>query len=224
MQTFRFETTGDEIRILDYPNSDVDAILELPNDKFVKQLKDFLLHWWDLMEVQQCLKSINPKNTDVINRALAQNAIITFYKCFGVNESRNNSLDRKKILNGQPPEAKDTFEYYRNLRNKFIAHDEGRLSQPLVAAVLTSTKEYPFDDIIWSVSVAEMFAGKENQEGLKSFYQLTLVALQWVENKIDELIDLLKRQYKGKKMADFQGLKPLQLSVPRKDEMYKKRD
>ena len=219
-----FEATGDGIHILDYPNPNVDTLLVLPNDRLVKQLKDLWLHWWDLMEVQQCLESINPKNTDVINRALAQNAIITFYKCFGTNKSRDNSLDRKKILAGYPPEAKDVFEYYRNLRHKFIAHDESRLSQSLVAAVLASTKEYPFDDIICSVSVAEMFAGKENQEGLKSFYRLTLVALQWVEKKTDELSDLLKEQYKDKRMSDFQGLEPLRLSVPTKDQMYEKRD
>ena len=49
------EATGDGIHILDYPNPNVDTLLVLPNDRLVKQLKDLWLHWWDLMEVQQCL-------------------------------------------------------------------------------------------------------------------------------------------------------------------------
>lgn len=93
----------------------------------------------------------------------------------------------------------------------------------MVGAILVSDKELPFVDTVGLVSVAETFAGEANQEGLRSFYRLALVALQWVEKKIDELCDLLKEQYKDKKMSDFQGLEPLSLGVPTRDEMYKKR-
>lgn len=223
IRTLRFEAIEGKIHILDCNDPDADTVLMLPDDKYVKQLKDMWLHWWDLVEVRQSLESINPQNTDIINRSLAQNAIITFYKCFGKNESRSNSLDRKKILAGYPLEAKNVFEYYRSLRNKFIAHDESRLSQVLVGAILVSGKELPFVDTVGLVTVAEAFKGEENQEGLKSFYRLTLVALQWVEEKIDELSDLLKKQYKDKKMSDFQGFEPLCLTVPTQEDMYKKR-
>ena len=75
------------------------------------------------------------------------------------------------------------------------AHDESRLSEVVVGAILMSNKELPFVDTVGLVTVAEAFKGEANQEGLKSFYRLTLVALQWVEKKIDELSDLLKKQY-----------------------------
>ena len=62
MKFFRFEVINNTIHILDGPAAD--KILELPNDRIVKRLKDMLLHWNDLMEAKSCLEAFNEKNTD----------------------------------------------------------------------------------------------------------------------------------------------------------------
>lgn len=221
IKTFQFEVKDGTIHILDYPNAD--AVLTLPDDKFVKQLKDVQLHWWDLMEAKQSLESMSINNSDIVNRALAQNSIITFYKCFGRNEFRNNSLKRDKILAGYPPEAKAVFDYYYDLRNKFIAHDESRYAQVFTGAILESSKQFPFVDIVSTVAVAEKYKSEEERQGLSSLYRLIVISLQWVENKIDELSDLIKEQYNGKHISEFQKFKPLTLSVPTQSEMFDKR-
>lgn len=198
-------------------------VLELPDDKYVKQLKDMLLHWWDLNEAKQSLESMSSNNSDAVNRALAQNSIVVFYKCFGKSEFRDNSLRRNKILANYPPEAKKVFDYYKELRDKFIVHDESRLSQVLAGVILQSNKERPFVDIVGAPAVAEKFKSPEELKGLGSFYRLVMLAIQWVEAEIDKLNDLIRNQYKEKKMPDFQGFEPLHLTIPTQDELYKKR-
>lgn len=198
-------------------------ILELPNDRYVKRLKDMWLHWWDLNEAKQSLESMSSNNSDVVNRALAQNSIVVFYKCFGKSEFRDNSLKRDKILANYPPEAKDVFDFYKDLRDKFIVHDESRLSQVLTGVILQSNKEYPFVDTFGMVAVVERFKSPEELDGLGSFLHLITVAIQWVEAEIDKLSDLIRDQNNEKEMSDFQGFEPLRLSIPTQDEMYQKR-
>lgn len=221
MKSFRFEVSDGKIHILDYPNAN--KVLSLPDDCLTKQLKDMLLHWYDLMEAKNSLEAINSNYPDIINKALAQNAIVVFYKCFGTNKSRNNSLKKDKILANYPPEAKAVFEYYKNLRDKFIVHDESRLAQVFTGVILQTDKIPPFVDIVSTAAIAEKFKSEKEIEGLSSFYRLTLVALQWVENKIDELSDLIKKEYYLKDLTEFEGLETLSLSVPNNEDVFKRR-
>lgn len=221
MKFFRSEIMDGKIHILDYPNAN--KVLSLPDDCLTKQLKDMLLHWDDLMEAKNCLEAMNSNYPDIVNKALAQNAIVVFYKCFGTNKSRNNSLKKDKILANYPPEAKAVFDYYKNLRDKFIVHDESRLAQVFTGAILQTDKTPPFVDIVSTVAIAEKFKSKEEIEGLSSFHRLTLVSLQWVESKIDELSDLIKKEYRVKALTEFEGFEALSLSVPNNEDIFKKR-
>ena len=110
----QFEVRDNTIHVLNYP--DADMILGLPDSQYVKRLKDMWLHWWDLNEAKQSLESMNSNNSDVVNRALAQNSIVVFYKCFGKSEFRDNSLKRNKILANFPPEAKKIVDYFIKLK------------------------------------------------------------------------------------------------------------
>lgn len=216
-----FEIRDNAIYVPNYP--DADMILELPDDQYVKRLKDMWLHLGDLNEAKQSLESMNPNYSDVVNRALAQNSIVIFYKCFGKSEFRDNSLRRNKVLSNYPPEAKAVFDFYKDLRDKFIVHDESRLSQVNTGVILQSNKKHPFVDTLSAISVAERFLPPQELEGLRSFDRLITVTIQWVEAEIDKLSDLLRDQYKDKELPDFQGLAPLRVNVPTQDEMHKKR-
>lgn len=182
-----------------------------------------LLHWFDLREAEKSLGSARTEYPDEVNRALAQNAIILFYKCFGSSKFRNYPLKDSKILAAYPPEAKKVYEYYKNLRDKYIAHDESRYAQVFTGLILDSTKECPFVDIVSTVAVAETFQGESNHQGLQSFYNLIHASIQWVEAKIDELSDIIKENYKELPGSKFEGFKPLQLTVPGNENMFEKR-
>lgn len=221
MKFFKFKVINNTIHILDGPTGD--KILELPDDHVVKRLKDMLLHWNDLMEAKSCLEAFNGKNTDIVNKALVQNAIILFYKCFGKSKFRDNSLKKDKILAGFPPAAKDVFDYYKIIRDKFIAHDESRYSQALVGIVLDEEKTPPFVDEIHMLASTEMFKTKEEIEGLQSFYRLVTVSLKWTEDTIDELCDKIKENYKIQPLSYFKDFAPFRLRAPSEREMFQKR-
>lgn len=221
MRSFNFEVTDGKIHILDYPNADL--VLEPPNDRDTIRLMDMSLHWIDLIEARNCLEAITTDTPNVIRTALAQNAIVLFYKCFGRNEFRNNSLKRDKILANFPLEAKAVFDYYKNLRDKFIVHDESRYAQVQIGMILESSKNHPFVDIFNGIFVAAKFEGESEVKGLQSFYQLVLAAITWTEKTIDELSDLIKAKYQDKPISDFQDFQPLQLQIPKNEEMFQKR-
>ena len=124
---------------------------------------------------------------------------------------------------GYPPEAKAVFDYYHDLRNKFIAHDESRYAQVSTGVILESCKQFPFVDIVSTVAVVEKYKSEEERQGLSSLYHLIVVSLQWVENKIDELSDLIKEQYSRKQISEFQKFESLAFSIPTQSEMFDKR-
>jgi len=221
MKGFNFEMKDGKIHILEYPSADM--VLTLPDDTYTKRLKDMLLHWIDLKNAQDSLGSIRPDYPNIVNVSLAQNAIISFYKCFGYNKFRNNSLIESKILVGYPPEAKKVFDYYKTLRNKFIAHDESRLAQVFTGVILDSKCLQPFVDIVNTVAIADAFQGELNQKGLQSFYNLVSISIEWVEHTIDELSDTLKNIYRQLPLSDFKDFKQLSLAVPNSENMFKKR-
>ena len=221
MKFYRFEVINNTIHILDGPAAD--KILELPNDRIVKRLKDMLLHWNDLMEAKSCLEAFNEKNTDIVNKSLAQNAIVLFYKCFGKSDFRDNSLKKDTILAGFPPAAKDVFDYYKNIRDKFIAHDASRHAQALAGIILETEKTPPFVDEIHMLATTEMFKTKEEIEGLKSFYRLVTVSIKWTEDTIDKLCDKIKETYQTQPLSYFKDFATLQLRAPSEQEMFQKR-
>ena len=221
MKSYRFEVINNTIHILDYPTAD--KVLELPNDRIVKRLKDMCLHWYDLMEAKSCLEAVNGTNAALVNRALAQNAIVLFYKCFGNSEFRDNSLKRDKILAGLPSSAKDVFDYYKNIRDKFIVHDESRHAQVITGIILETAKTPPFVDTVNTVAVKEMFTTESELQGLQSFYRLVTVAMSWTENAIDKLSDKIKETYQSKSLSFFDDFLPLRFSAPTKEEMFQKR-
>lgn len=198
-------------------------VLSLPNDKYTKQLRDMCLHWFDLMDAKATLEAMKRSNPAEINRSLGRDAIVTFYKCFGKNKSRSYSLSRDKVLSGYPADAKKVFDYYHNLRNKFIAHDESRYSQVFTGVILDSSKDPPFVDIVNSVTVADKFNSEYDWKGLSSLYRLILASIKWVENKIDELIHIISNEYSNKRMVEFKDFKPLTYTVPRNEDVFSSR-
>lgn len=221
MKGFSFEFRDGQIHILEYPSADM--VLSLPDDNYTKRLKDLLLHWFDLQTAQKNLEAIRPDYPDVVNSALAQNAILVFFKCFGKSEFRNNSLKESKILATHPPEAKKVFDYYKTLRDKHIAHDESRYAQVITGVILESQQPYPFVDVVNTITIADVFKGESNEKGLQSFYNLVCVSIEWVVHSIDELSDIIKNKYHEFSLEDFKDFCPLRLVIPGVETMFQKR-
>lgn len=217
MRTFNFKVDGNNIKVLDYP--DAEGAVLLPEDKYTKQLVDYYKHWWDLQDSKKSLESMRSDYSEIINKALAQNAIISFYKCFESSKGRNTPLSKKKILAKQPPEASIVFDYYKRLRDRFIAHDESNLTLMQVGGIIDGKNTPAFIDTIIPSFFILKYQGKQEIAGLNSFMRLVDLSLRWTDQKTDELNRILYDKYSKWTIEELRKLPPLRTDIPKKDNL-----
>jgi len=216
MKNLRFECVDNKLHILGYPTAD--KVLELPDTHISKQLKDMILHQFDLNSSIDFMQSI-PSNSDIVRIGLVNSAIVSYYKCFGSNKSRHNKLMKKKALFGLPKDAGDVFDYYKGIRDRFIAHDNSRYTQVYAGVIIESTKLKPFVDILATAFVADIARVDE----LQSFFNLISVTVEWVDKEIDKLMELLKNEYNSYSIQDFQHFNEIIYSTPSSNELNSNR-
>lgn len=95
-----------------------------------RRLSDLTLHRHDLEFADRCLEEINkaPAEPPTVREALWRCAVVHYAKCFGHSAARFQ-LSREKVYKGEPPESKLVFDYFRDLRNKHVVHDENSCAQ-----------------------------------------------------------------------------------------------
>lgn len=115
------------------------------DDHKARRVADLLLHQHDLEFADACLEAINkaPVDPPTIREALWRCAIVHFVKCFGSSAARFQ-LNREKIYKNEPPEAMQSFEYFKHLRDKHVVHDANSYSQSIPGAVLNRGDMYCF--------------------------------------------------------------------------------
>jgi len=208
----------DRIHIEGYP----DAIaVKLIEDPIAKRLQAIALHHADLTFCYQALNKISTldKSNDVlVIEALWVSSIALYFKCFAPNKSRRQ-LSAEKILKGQIG-AMDVFNYFLNIRNKHIIHDENPYSQSLVAvALMKSEAPYKVADILSLVFNAFLV---EN-EHLRSFSRLVKFTLDWVRAQRDELHNILGKKYEQVPYEEILALPDVTYRAPVADEASKAR-
>jgi hypothetical protein len=184
MQNINFEhKKGYGFYITDFPNAE--KIIALSGIK-AQELADMALHRSDLIQAEEYLDlSIVAEDTSPNQRALWKMAIITFTKCFGKNNGRATSLDITQILPGDTL-GQEVFAYFKNLRDKNIAHDDNPISQCIVGAVINKADApYKVEKII-TMNILGEVNGEENINNLRN---LIKNARSYVEKKYNELCD-----------------------------------
>lgn len=218
MRNLKFEVNNNKIILLDYPTST--KVIELPDSITSKQLQDMLLHQYDLNNAKSFMQLVKQNNPLNLNTALVYSAIVNYYKCFGDNKGRKYRLHKSKILVGLPEGADEVYEHYKMLRNKFIVHDESRYAQVLTGLVIETEKELPYIDVCATVVTRVYLQVDEFQ----SLFNLILATLDWVNRKVDELLDMLEKEYILQPISHFEALKELTFNVPSNDEAFTSRN
>jgi hypothetical protein len=140
-------------------------------------------------------------------------------KCFGSSASRS-SLPEKKILKGRPPEAAMVFEYFKNLRHKFIVHDENAWSQAIPCACLNDgTKEHKVEGIVCLGLIGDTL-DPTNYRNLK---MLVDTALTWTANQFDVVRDQLKGELEKVPYGDLIRRESPRYRAPEWNEVSNKR-
>lgn len=158
-----------------------------------KRIADLYLHKKDIEFSNSCLDAINRTEDQVIREALWKSAIIHFFKCFG--EGIRFLLMSDQIYKGLPKEASESFKYFKQFRNRHIAHDENSYEQCLsCAAINDGSKDYHIEKIV-CISATSSTLDASHWSSLKA---LTDRALVWVTLEFDtsckKLTEILEKE------------------------------
>jgi len=217
MEHFPVTRTDKGLHVEGFPDAVKIVRLASPG---AKRLADLYLHRSDLEFADQCLGAINgvPNDARIIRQALWRSAIIHFIKCFDATSARSElSLDN--IYEGEPS-AVEAFNYFRNLRNKHLIHDENAYSQSLPAAVLNGgDKTYKIEKIV-CLSVLSETLEQENFSNLKL---LIAKARDWVIAEFVSLCNTLTKELEREPYPDLFSREDLIVRVPTVDEISKRK-
>jgi hypothetical protein len=184
---------------------DAVSIVELDDAK-AQRLADLALHRKDLAFAEECLVEIasvegKPEHSEVVKNGLWLAAISSFFKCFG--DGSRFKLNSKSVFKGEPEEAFVVFDYFKNLRNKHLIHDENSYHQCQPAAILNDGKKaYKIEKIVcFSVTRQTL-----QQESFANMHLLVTHAKVWVIKEFDQLADSIRNELESKSYSDLATL------------------
>lgn len=196
METFEAIILADKrINISEYPEAE--RFLEIAGPRG-ERLADLGLHRRDLKFAEGCLTAINDVSDLTIRKALWFTAICHLMKCFGDHESRF-SLSPNKVYNNHR-DAIECFEFFKNLRNKHLIHDENSYMQGIPCAVLNKREAaYKIEKITSVTAVASTL----EQDHYSNLHKLIADAIAYVEADFERLCILLTAELEAKNYDDL---------------------
>ncbi|MGK3134831.1 hypothetical protein ACCX84_03560 [Pantoea trifolii] len=200
---------------------DAHKLVNLPQE-LAGNLADYALHITDLNISLGSLEAINKVgifNEEVIQESLWRSAIIHFVKCFS-NQVSRGKLDPNLVFGDEPPEAMLAFSFFKNMRNKNIAHDENAYLQCLNGIVLNNgTKNYKVERIICtSIRAASLDSG--------TFSNLILLvnkSLEYVQNHHSKLCEMISIELEKKSYSELKSYGDVKYIPPDVNKIQKPR-
>lgn len=184
-----------------------------------RRVADMALHRYDLSFTLECLEAINisPDKPSVIRQALWHSAIVHYLKCFQGSCARI-LLAESKVYNSKA--ALDAFNYFKNLRNKHIIHDENSYAQSLPSAAINDGKKaFKIEKILCMTVIAETL----EQANYTNLHSLTTEALKYVEAQSDELCNRLTITLEKESYDDLNNRPSLTVKAPEIKDISKQR-
>lgn len=210
--------TNNNIHTNDYPDALAVKQIDTP---VTRQLQAITLHQFDLTFCSQALAEIaglNQIKDKVIIEGLWISAITRYFKCFTSSESRSQ-LSAGKVLKTHT-NANLVFEYFNDLRNKHIIHDENPFTQAFTGVVINDlAAQHKVADII---SLA-FNAFTVDDTHLAQLTQLVEITLKWVNEKRDELHNIIGREYEQWSHHELLVLPNIKYTAPSSDVVGVKR-
>jgi hypothetical protein len=218
MENFDISQKDTHLHIEGFP----DAVKVISIDgPYANRLSDLALHKADLDFADECLDAINltPEDPSIIREALWRSSIIHFLKCFGDAGARFQ-LSPEKILKGEPLEAVTAFNYFKNLRNRHLVHDENSYSQSFPGAILNKRdKDYKIEKIVCLASRA-VTLDQGNFGNLKLLIQKTR---SWVVVEFDNICEYVTKELESQSYETLLTRDSIDFRVPVVDEIGKNR-
>jgi hypothetical protein len=188
-----------------------------------KALADLVLHRSDLNFARESLDAINhPGITPHIQESLWRSAITHLYKCFQHHESRKRLLV-DDVYVGAPEQARRNFDFFRNVRNKQLVHDENSSTQSFTVAILNDGTKPHKVEAVRAMAMTFQLLGPEGQQNYESFYQIVVRVQEWVTREFDKLQAKIYADLEKLSYAELDGMPSVLGYVPTLAEVGQKR-
>lgn len=208
--TYSIVVGDSSMRLADHPPR-LAKLVAVP-DEIGKQLAHMGLHGIDLQKAIEYLDELDrrgyPQALETADYALWHSALIAMYKCFGNSKARSR-LNPDDIYTDAA--QRKTFDYWRDLRNKNIVHDENDVTQGWVVAVLRQPGYEPKIDGLQQLSIDGVTVCAENSAALRG---LVDTAKQWVRVEADRLKAKVLAELNAMTYEELDALPPPRVDTP----------
>jgi hypothetical protein len=150
-----------------------------------------------------------PDAPDILRWALRHAALVATYKCFGGSRGRA-SLKRDDIYD--EGDQRDTFDYFKNLRDKHIVHDDNDHAQAHVGVL----KKPGVEPTVTEALSFTLFGSMVGQQNTASLRCVVDKAIQYVESEIDAVSDMITDSMNQMSYDDLDALPGITASKPTK--------
>lgn len=175
-QTYTIEMGDGTMRLKDHPPHLAKAVA-VPDD-LGKQLAHMSLHAIDLVTALEYLDELDkrgyPDTPETADYALWHSALVATFKCFGNSNARGRLNPDAIYIDAA---QRDVFDYWQNMRNKNIVHDDNDVTQAWVVGVLRLPGHEPKVDNVYTFPLVGVTVAQENSAALR---RLVEVAQRWV--------------------------------------------
>lgn len=215
MESFLMTQTATGVHIEGFP--DAVKLIRLTGDKAAR-VADLALHRHDLNFADECLIELSKyAEAPTVQQALWHAAIISYIKCFGGGV--RTALDADSIY-GSNALAMESYRYFRELRNKHIAHDVNAYAQCAPGAVINKEgHQYKVAKILCTSTFAETI----QQGSFDNLRNLIADARKAVETEFDSLCAELTTELEAKPHAELLASDSVTCGVPTLQELFRQR-
>lgn len=219
MENINFEHRKGKCFILtDFP--DAKKLIKISGIKS-QELAAMTLHKLDLDNSLECLLFLEKQKSNSFEEMVFwKMSIIYFMRCFGKNNARKSKLNIKDILIDDN-DGIEVFKYFKNLRNKNIAHDENPFQQCIPSAVVNKKDAKNKIVKIVCLSAQGEVSSIDNINNLKLLISKIKI---YVINKFDNLCDDITKELESIPYSDLIKIESPTYNKPNVEDMGKNRD
>ena len=217
MESFEIALTDSGFHIDGFP--DATKVIKLSGPK-AQQLSELASHRNDLQIALASLEGINgvAPESSLVRQGLWRSAVEHCMKCFSASKARSK-LNPKKVFKGDS-DALEICEYFRNLRNKHIAHDENAYSQCIPGAVLNGPKaQYKIAKIVCFSAVAETL----DQVNYSNLHKMVTETLSHINALFEGLCSDLTAELEARSYGELDSIEEMTYSKPELGEIGESR-
>lgn len=208
MESLKIHLTDSGFHIEGFP--DATKAIKLCGPK-AQQLSELASHRNDLEIALASLEGINgvdPENA-LLRQSLWRSAVEHCMKCFSSSEARSK-LNPKSVFRGNP-NAQEAYRYFRNLRNKHLAHDENAYSQCIPGAVLNGPHSpYKIAKIVCLSAVADTL----EQGNYGNLHKMVTETLSHIDARFESLCSNLTEELEARSYGELEAMEEMTYSKP----------